>query len=273
MQVSFDLYKHEIIERPVVAVEITMAENVEEIPPHRHPSGQLILALHGAVTCELPKALWMVPPNCAVWIPGNVEHRCLATVNARICFLLIKAEVAGRFARECCTLAITPMVREMILHLAANSDRPADDHLSRTIEVLLGELERAPATTFQLPLPTHPKLRPITDALTADPSERSTLTQWSRRLAMNERTLSRLIIKETGTTFGRWRQQLHLLVALRLLASGHSVQHVSGSLGYASVTAFITMFKKALGVTPSQYFDDAPEGSQRPTRQLHLDER
>ena len=254
MPVSFDLYKHEAVENPVVAVEITMAEDVEEIPLHRHPSGQLILALHGAVTCELPKTLWMVPPNCAVWIPGNIEHRCRATTNARICFLMIKAQMAARLARECCTLAITPMVREMILHLAAHSDRQADDHLSRTIEVLLGELERMPVAGFQLPLPKHPKLRPIIDALIADPSERSTLFEWSKRLAMNDRTLARLILKETGLTFGRWRQQLHLLVALRLLASGHSVQHVSDALGYASATAFITMFRKALGVTPSQYF-------------------
>lgn len=53
---------------------------------------------------------------------------------------------------------------------------------------------------------------------------------------------------------GRWRQQLHLIVALRQLAAGTSVQQVAGNLGYDSVTAFITMFKKALGHSPTQYF-------------------
>jgi AraC-like DNA-binding protein len=38
------------------------------------------------------------------------------------------------------------------------------------------------------------------------------------------------------------------------LASGASVQAVAGELGYESVNAFITMFKKALGTTPAQYF-------------------
>ena len=33
---------------------------------------------------------------------------------------------------------------------------------------------------------------------------------------MSERSLARLVQKETGLSFGRWRQQLHLLVALRL---------------------------------------------------------
>ncbi len=71
---------------------------------------------------------------------------------------------------------------------------------------------------------------------------------------MSERSLARLVQKETGLSFGRWRQQLHLLVALRLLAGGATVQQVSGDLGYESVSAFITMFKKALGMPPARYF-------------------
>ncbi len=49
--------------------------------------------------------------------------------------------------------------------------------------------------------------------------------------------------RETGLTFGRWRQQLHLIIALQELASGVSVQNVAAKLGYESVNAFITLFK------------------------------
>jgi methylphosphotriester-DNA--protein-cysteine methyltransferase len=44
-----------------------------------------------------------------------------------------------------------------------------------------------------------------------------------------------------------------LIIALRELAAGASVQQVSADLGYESVTAFITMFKKALGKPPAKY--------------------
>ena len=71
--------------------------------------------------------------------------------------------------------------------------------------------------------------------------------------ALSESSLARLVVKETGLSFGRWRQQLHLIVAIRELASGASVQQVSGDLGYESVTAFITMFKKVLGKPPAKY--------------------
>ena len=56
-----------------------------------------------------------------------------------------------------------------------------------------------------------------------------------------------------ASTFGRWRQQLHLIVALGELAAGVSVQQVSETLGYEFVTAFITMFKKAFGKPPAKY--------------------
>ena len=71
---------------------------------------------------------------------------------------------------------------------------------------------------------------------------------------MSERSLARLVVNETGLTFGRWRQQLHLILALRQLAAGTAVQRVAGNLGYDSVTAFITMFRKSLGQSPARYF-------------------
>lgn len=250
----FDLYRHEANVNPLVAVDIYLGEDFEEIPPHTHPSGQLMLVLHGAVTCEVPGAMWLVPPDCAVWIPGGVEHRSRATSNARICFVLVKPPAAERLSSTCCTLAITPMIREIILHLTKCSKEPADEHLLRLMGVLMHELEQMPVRSFQLPLPPHPKLRAITEALIADPAGRTTLQQWSDQLAMSERTLARLILAQTGMTFGQWRQQLYLLVALRHLAAGDTVQQVSGTLGYASVTAFITMFRKAMGITPSRYF-------------------
>ena len=156
---------------------------------------------------------------------------------------------------KCCTVAITPLVREMIRYLA-NQDFSAlsEGPTERLASVLLEQLSIAPIEKLHLPMPNHPKMRRIADSLIADPSDRTTLRQWADRLATSERTLARLIESATGLTFGRWRQQLHLMIALSQLAEGASVQNVAGNLGYDSVNAFITMFKKALGKSPTQYF-------------------
>ncbi|HTH96619.1 MAG TPA: helix-turn-helix transcriptional regulator [Stellaceae bacterium] len=247
-------------DRPAVAFDLDISHYDAEIPVHRHRKGQLILTLHGAVTCHVPDALWMVPPHCGVWIPGGMPHSNRATENARLCLLYVEPGAAA-LPQRCCTLSITPMLREMIRHLAAApQDYPIDGHTGRLVQVLLDELALMPMEQLHLPVSDHPKISRIANALRDNPGDRSTLMQWAARVALSERSLARLMVQETGLTFGRWRQQLHLVVALRELANGASVQHVSDDLGYESVTAFITMFKKALGQPPARYFAATARG-------------
>lgn len=243
-------------DRPAAAVRLDFSDYEAEVPQHQHAQGQLILALHGAVTCRTENGLWIVPPNCGVWIPGGVPHSNQVTSNARLSYLLVQPG-AARLPQQCCTVSVSPMLREMILRLAdvPVGDGP-DDHVDRLVRVLLDELVQMPIQGLELPVSNHPKIAAITAALTAEPSDRRTLVDWAAHVAMSDRSLKRLMVQETGLTFGRWRRQLHLVIALRELASGATVQRVSSDLGYESATAFIVMFKKALGTTPTRYFAD-----------------
>jgi len=236
---------------PVIAVRVDVVGTKGEVPDHRHRKGQLVFALGGGVTCRVPNGLWMVPPHCAVWIPGGMQHSNLATANARLFFLYIEPDIVD-LPDRCCTLSISPLLRELIVDL---SDHVGDDEARRELlaSVLLRELPRMPVQQLHLPLSSEPRLKKIATMLAENPSDRRTLAEWARRVGLSESSLARLIVSETGLTFGRWRQQLHLIVALRELTSGASVQQVSADLGYESVAAFITMFKKALGKPPAKY--------------------
>jgi AraC-like DNA-binding protein len=55
-------------------------------------------------------------------------------------------------------------------------------------------------------------------------------------------------------TSSKWRQQLRLLHAMQLLASGGKVTGGALGAGYNSTSAFISMFRKQLGTTPTRYF-------------------
>ena len=77
---------------------------------------------------------------------------------------------------------------------------------------------------------------------------------------MSERTLLRLISRETGMSFGRWRQQLGVVLAVKWLAGGRSIQQVTCDLGYESVPSFVTMFRKALGTSPGRYMAERHSG-------------
>ncbi|TCU24325.1 AraC family transcriptional regulator [Rhizobium laguerreae] len=241
-------------DRPAFAVRLDFSDYEAEVPQHQHKEGQLILALHGAVTCRTENGIWIVPPDCGVWIPGGVPHSNQVTSNARLSYLFVQPE-AARLPQECCTLSVSPMLREMILRLADVPVNSAlDDHIDRMVRVLLDELAQMPIQGLDLPSSSHPKIAAITAVLMAEPGNRRTLVDWAAHVAMSERSLKRLMVQETGLTFGRWRRQMHLVIALRELASGATVRRVSSDLGYESVTAFIVMFKKALGTTPTRYF-------------------
>ena len=237
---------------PAVAFHVRVVEDEQRIPFHQHRKGQLILALHGAITCEVENAMWMVPPQFAVWIPGLQPHSNKATPSARLCFLFIEPGAVSMPDR-CCTLKISPLVRELILTLAERSPAEQEPATRRLVQVLFDELPRQPQEQLQLPVSTHPKIRLMSDTMAESPAAWQTLHQWARHFAMSERNLARLVVSETGLSFRRWRHQLQLIVALQGLISGQSVQQVAQNLGYDSTTAFITMFKKGLGQTPARY--------------------
>ncbi|NTJ09894.1 AraC family transcriptional regulator [Rhizobium lusitanum] len=241
---------------PAMAIRMDFADYEAEGLLHQHRQGQLIVALHGAVTCRAESGVWIVPPDCGFWVPGGVPHSNQVTSNARLTYLFVEPG-AAMLPAECCTLSVSPMLREMILRVAELSDGDARDaHVDRLVRVMLDELALMPREGLELPISDHPKIALIAAALLADPSDRRTLGQWAEYVAVSERSLKRLMIQQTGLSFGRWRRQLHLVIALRELAGGATVQQVAGDLGYESTTAFIVMFRKALGTTPSRYFAD-----------------
>lgn len=82
------------------------------------------------------------------------------------------------------------------------------------------------------------------------------MEDWGKMVGATGRTLARHFRLETGMTFGQWRQQIKILEALKRLGMKESVTTVALDLGYDSPSAFISMFKKALGKTPGQYFSE-----------------
>lgn len=138
-----------------------------------------------------------------------------------VIFYLFVARDAALLPAGCCTLRISPMLGEMIPYLAEQPpsyepDGPTD----RLAHVLLDQLCAMPKEEVSLPMPENARLRKVSRAMMRDPSDRRTQQDWARQLGMTERTLNRLCTALTGLSFGRWRRQLHMMVALRELSRG-----------------------------------------------------
>lgn len=251
---------------PAVAFHIRVRDSDREVARHHHRKGQMILALHGGITCEVDNAVWIVPPQHAVWIPGQMPHVNRVTANASLCFLFIEPGAVA-MPERCCTIKISPLVRELILAMAARGrGQRSLAATQRLVQVLFDELPIQPVEGLHLPVSDHPKIRTMVDYMATQPQNRRTLSEWASRFAMSERSLARLVIKETGLSFRRWRQQLQLILAMRQLIEGKSVQQVAQTLGYDSTTAFITMFKHGLGQTPGRWLASASDEPARARR-------
>jgi AraC-like DNA-binding protein len=242
------------VPRAIVAVGGRLFTKGMEVAVHQHRKAQLVLTLRGIVRCEADRGVWIVPPRCAVWIPGGLLHRITLAGNVEVYCLFVEPDAAPALPQQCCTLSISPLLQHLLLHVARVPELyDVDGADGRLATVLLDQLCAAPVENLNFPMPVDAKLRTIAAAMVADPADRATIDDWGRRVGAAPRTLTRALQHETGMSFGRWRQQLHILIALQRLAEGASVQTVALDLGYESASAFVTMFRKALGKPPARY--------------------
>jgi AraC-like DNA-binding protein/mannose-6-phosphate isomerase-like protein (cupin superfamily) len=225
------------------------------IESHAHNWHQLIYASEGVMWVHTAQGDWVVPPNRAVWVPAEVEHRIEMTGTVLVQTIYLSAERCFDVPHECSAVNVSPLLRELIRHIVklGTLDR-CDPARARLAGVLIDQLQMLPAIPLQLPLPTDARACRAVAWLRANPDDPGLIKQMAKRVAMSPRTLERVFRDETGMTFGKWRQQLRLLQAMRLLAAGHAVTAVALDVGYESPSAFVAMFRRTLGTTPRRYF-------------------
>ena len=214
---------------------------------------QLVYASQGVMTVTTSQGAWVVPPHRAVWVPAGVTHAVAMSGRVSVRTLFFKRGRARGMPAQCRAVNVSPLLREVILETVRKGvlrrDVPAERRLAGVLLDCLHAVEVAP---LQLPMPLDPRGRAAAALLHAAPS-RST-ARVARAAGASQRTLERIFKRETHMTFGRWRQRLRLVHALRLLAMGHAVTRVAVDVGYDSPSAFIHAFRMELGATPARYF-------------------
>jgi AraC-like DNA-binding protein len=219
------------------------------VPRHFHEFGQVLYAVSGAMTVTAEGAMWIIPPERAVWVPAGVEHSILMHGFVQMKSVYLRPRLVRSMPGHCSVLNVAPLLRELLVRACESPvlslRRKKEANL---VAMLLQEAEAATHLPLQLMLPTDARALRVAEALIADP--RLSVAEMS---GASRRTLERIFVRETGITFGQWRQQLCVVHAVRLLGEGMKVTAVAEECGYASASAFVAMFRKRLGVTPAQY--------------------
>ncbi len=240
---------------PVTAKGVDYAPGYES-PIHRHPTAQLVHATSGVMVVTTSAGQWVVPPSRGIWVPAGTMHSIRTVGPVLMRSLFVWPDAAPDLPTRCEVVAISPLLRELILAAVdVKSGYSPDSRDGRLMRLLLDELSVLPVLPLKLPQPRDPRLAAVCRGISRTPDDNSTLADWGERVGADPKTLQRLFARETGMSFGQWRQQARLLIGLEQLAAGERVVDVALNLGYNSPSAFASMFKRQFGETPSRFFD------------------
>lgn len=239
--------------RKVTAVP-HVAERGECIEAHSHPWVQLLYASEGVMRVRTELGVWIIPPRRALLIAPGITHELtmLSRVNLRSVF--IDASLAAGLAPGCTVLEVSALLRELILALSGEPldypDNGRGDHLAWLILSEIAAMETVP---IAVPWPRDRRLQALCTDIMDHPGSAHTLEQRALDAGASARTLIRLFPRETGLHYRQWVQQVHLAHGFEMLARGESVGAIARRLGYASPSAFTSMFRRILGRTPQHY--------------------
>lgn len=239
------------VTREVFATRVAQASDAAEgAGLHRHETGQLTIATRGLVGVRMEDGIWIIPLDCAVYIPPGLLHHGVLADGAELMTCHIAPSVAGAMPSRPVTFMLNRLTLELVGALLAPLEKGRAERIGA---VILDELAHARLLPVNFAtMPEHPVLRRIAQECVGRECCAFTAADWARRVNMTEKTLSRLVMAETGTTFKQWRQRLRFLASVSEISRGASVEEAAFNAGYASPSAFISVFKRLFGETPGK---------------------
>lgn len=223
---------------------------------HRHDMAQILFTRQGCVSLTLNDGalLCLLPPTRAAWIPAGIRHR--AEMKSIVDYRSVWFE-PSRFPalpQRPAILNVGPLLRELLERVAASpweSDWESGTgwHLAA---LCAAEISAAAHEPMMLALPQDKRL-----AALGGHALPPTLRELAAECGASEKTISRILRRDTGMSWQQWRQQWRLMKAVELLATGKRITDAAQALDFASDSAFIYFFRTMTGMTPGRYLSSS----------------
>ncbi|MEX0350161.1 MAG: helix-turn-helix domain-containing protein [Paracoccaceae bacterium] len=215
---------------------------------HSHPRTQLIYAVSGLMMAETKEARWTVPERHCLLVPAGLPHevRMVGAVDLQSLYITPDS-FAGGSAKFCQVLAVSDLLAALIARYCdLGNPWPETDHAHHLSRLILLELAGAQAAPLALPFPDHAGLRRACETLLCDPSQPLTIDGWATEAGLSRRSFTRLFKRQTGLSFGEWRQRLRCQAALQGVAQGQPLARVAAAVGYDSPYSLGAMMRRLL---------------------------
>lgn len=222
---------------------------------HAHPRVQLAYANSGSMEIRTHRGVWIISPQRAFWIPPGVEHQMRTHGVVQLHTLYIHPQhLCPSLPQQEAVIGVSPLLRELLLRateLPIEYDESGVE--GKVMDLIMAELQWQDVMPLSLPVVQDARLQRLQQEICAEFGDQRSMQEWAAALHMSPKTLYRLVMKETGTRFNDWRQSLLIYQALPRLLRGEKITTVALDLGYSSAAGFTRMFKRVMGVTPSDY--------------------
>ena len=239
---------------PVVVVPKTYPDGYT-IDWHNHDYFQLVYACSGVMVVEAEQNLWVLPPQRAVWIPAGVSHKVEMHGLAEMRNVYLKRQYLAQLSNTSTVVNVSSLLGEIIAFMASSRFAQSNTgEKERMVAVLLDQLKIADQAELSLPLAKDKRLGIVCESIMSHPADNQSLSEWADTLSISSRTLSRLFRQEMGMSFIEYRNQIRLFESLKRLAAGQPVTTVALDVGFVSLSAFNSLFKRHFGKTPGHYF-------------------
>lgn len=224
--------------------------------PHSHQRGQLYYCIAGTIKVHVKSGIWLVSPYRAVWIPRRVVHHSSSKRAVSLRMLYFDCEEFSSLPADVCVLQISMLLRELIeAAIKQGQSWGASGPEARLANVIVDRILLCPKEALYLPLPNDNRALAVCDLMRESPQLHMDIEKMCDEVGISQRTFVRLLKKETDLNLQQWKHQLILLSAIEMIANGSAITTVAMDLGYATSSAFTYMFRKTIGVCPSEYLN------------------
>lgn len=246
-------YSHGQLNYPIYAyAQSYTAGYIEDT--HQHDRIQLLHTLSGVIHVRTAEGIWVIPPSKGIWIPENKKHAIMIFGEVEARGIFVEPFARADFMTECSVVAIPRYLSELINQaVLIKEEILAHTRNERLLELILDEIRFLEEVPFQLPEAQSELLKNICKNIRENLSATNHLDDIARQHHLSAKTLSRLFLKELDMNFSVWLKQAKLLQALTDLEMKKPILNIALDLGYESPSAFSYMFKREMGLTPTEY--------------------
>lgn len=231
---------------------------------HRHQKKhQLVYAEDGVLHLRTGESQFLLPAHHAAWIPADCWHQQRSDsphLYWRSLYFTPQPDEPA-ILKQIHIFPVSTLAREMIIY----SERwrptdPADALEQQFLQTIYALVPQWCDNLLPLKLPVsdHPQVATITAYLRDNLHETTAQETLAGRFGISGRTLLRLFKRELGMTVQTYIRVARVIWALELLTEPDTaVTEVCYEVGYRSLSSFSQTFQQLVGVTPSEYQQQA----------------